>query len=122
MAYNGFLGCGFVFFAGGQRSSGDGKTEGGRGGYRCRCYRHSSNPRVGCYQVKVFLVEKYPDVACGCTKAHSYCARGLRLRPDLKAKLNVRGAAVYPQVCQELEVEFKPTSLVVALAEVKCPA
>ncbi len=73
------------------------------------------------YQVKVFLVEKYPDVACGCTKANTAIVHaGYDATPgSWKAKLNVRGgAAVYPQVCQELEVEFKPTgSLVVALAE-----
>lgn len=76
------------------------------------------------YQVKVFLVEKYPDVACGCTKANTAIVHaGYDATPGTwKAKLNVRGAAVYPQVCRELEVEFKPTgSLVVALAEDQVP-
>lgn len=76
------------------------------------------------YQLKVFLVEKHPDVACGCTKANTAIVHaGYDATPGTwKAKLNVRGAAVYPQVCRELEVEFKPTgSLVVALAEDQVP-
>lgn len=76
------------------------------------------------YQVKVFLVEKYPDVACGCTKANTAIVHaGYDATPGTwKAKLNVRGAAVYPQICRELEVKFKPTgSLVVALAEDQVP-
>lgn len=121
MAYNGFLGCGFVFFAGRtkevlvmERLKGDVVVI-GAGVTGTAVARELAR-----YQVKVFLVEKYPDVACGCTKANTAIVHaGYDATPgSWKAKLNVRGAAVYPQVCQELEVEFKPTgSLVVALAE-----
>jgi glycerol-3-phosphate dehydrogenase len=69
------------------------------------------------YQLKVLLIDKENDVACGTTKANSAivhagfdCSEG-----TLKAKFNVRGNELYEQVCKELHVPFKRIgSLVIA--------
>ena len=72
------------------------------------------------YDVRVVLVEKRADVAFGTTKANTALVHaGYDADPGtLKARLNVRGNALYPKVCAELGVAYKNTgSLVVALAE-----
>jgi glycerol-3-phosphate dehydrogenase len=76
------------------------------------------------YELEVVLVEKEADVACGSTKANTAIVHaGYDAHPGTwKAKLNVRGNAVFPQICRELEVPFKRTgSLVVALKEDQVP-
>lgn len=76
------------------------------------------------YDLEVFLVEREPDVACGSTKANTAIVHaGYDAHPGTwKAKLNVRGNAVFPQLCRELGVPFKQTgTLVVALKEDEVP-
>ncbi|MDK2855270.1 MAG: glycerol-3-phosphate dehydrogenase [Bacillota bacterium] len=76
------------------------------------------------YELEVFLVEKEADVACGSTKANTAIVHaGYDAHPGTwKARLNVRGNAVFPQICRELEVPFKQTgTLVVALKEDEVP-
>ena len=57
---------------------------------------------------KVVLVEKENDVALGASKANSgICHAGYDCEENsLKARLNVRGCAVMPQICKELSVPF----------------
>lgn len=69
------------------------------------------------YQLDVILIEKQPDVAVGTTKANSAILHaGFDAHPDtLKAKLNVRGNALYHELAEELHLDVKWTgSLVVA--------
>ncbi|MEG6585787.1 NAD(P)/FAD-dependent oxidoreductase [Dendrosporobacter sp. 1207_IL3150] len=69
------------------------------------------------YKLDVVLVEKQPDVAAGTTKANSAILHaGFDAHPDtLKAKLNVRGNALYHELEKELNLDIKWTgSLVVA--------
>jgi len=72
------------------------------------------------YDLRVVLVEKRADVAFGTTKANTALVHaGYDAEPGTwKARLNVRGNALYPKVCGELGVSHKNTgSLVVALSE-----
>lgn len=72
------------------------------------------------YKLRVTLVEKENDVAEGTSKANSAIIHaGFDATPGtLKAKLNVLGSRMYPQLCEELEVPFKQNgSLVVAVGE-----
>ncbi len=72
------------------------------------------------YDVRVVLVEKREDVAFGTTKANTALVHaGYDAEPGTwKARLNVRGNALYPKVCAELGVAYKNTgSLVVAFSE-----
>lgn len=57
---------------------------------------------------KCILLEKGSDVAVGTTKANSGLIHaGFDAKPGtLKAKLNVRGAELYPKLCKELGVHF----------------
>ena len=72
------------------------------------------------YDLRVVLVEKRADVAFGTTKANTALVHaGYDAEPGTwKARLNVRGNALYPKVCGERGVSHKTTgSLVVALSE-----
>jgi glycerol-3-phosphate dehydrogenase len=76
------------------------------------------------YELKVFLVEKEADVACGSTKANTAIVHaGYDAQPGTwKAKLNVRGVNSFFPMCQELGVRFEKTgTLVVALDEEQLP-
>lgn len=70
------------------------------------------------YELKVMVVEKEEDVACGASKANSGIVHaGFDPKPGtLKAKLNVEGNPLIYSWCEELDVPCKKTgSLVVAL-------
>ena len=72
------------------------------------------------FNVKVALLEKYNDVAMGTTKANSAIVHGGfdAQNGTLKAKLNVEGTAMMPEVCEKLSVPFKKNgSVVVAFSE-----
>lgn len=72
------------------------------------------------FQIKVALLEKYNDVAMGTTKANSAIVHGGfdAQNGTLKAKLNVEGTAMMPEVCEKLSVPFKKNgSVVVAFSE-----
>ncbi|MBE5738333.1 MAG: NAD(P)/FAD-dependent oxidoreductase [Clostridiales bacterium] len=57
---------------------------------------------------KVVLIEKGSDVSVGTTKANSGIVHaGFDAKPGtLKAKLNKRGAEIYPSLCKELNVPY----------------
>lgn len=70
------------------------------------------------YDIDITLVEKEEDVACGTSKANSAVVHaGFDAEPGtLKAKFNVIGNRLYPELCKELDVPFKMNgSLVVAV-------
>ena len=72
------------------------------------------------YDLKVALLEKCNDVAMGATKANSGIVHaGFDAVPgSLKAKLNVQGCAMMPEVCRRLHVPYiNNGSLVVAFDE-----
>ena len=72
------------------------------------------------YDMKITLVEKEEDVACGTSKGNSAIVHaGFDASPGTwKAKLNVAGNKLYPALCEELDVPFKLNgSLVVAINE-----
>lgn len=72
------------------------------------------------FKVKVILIDKENDVANGTTKANSAIVHsGYDAKPgSLKAKTNVAGNAMYPQLCEELSVPFRKIgSFVVAFSE-----
>lgn len=72
------------------------------------------------YNMKIALLEKGNDVAVGSTKANSAIVHaGFDAENGtLKAKLNVEGTALMPEVCKELNVPYKNIgSLVVAYSE-----
>lgn len=72
------------------------------------------------FNIKVALLEKYNDVAMGTTKANSAIVHGGfdAQNGTLKAKLNVEGTAIMPEVCEKLSVPFKKNgSVVVAFSE-----
>lgn len=72
------------------------------------------------YNLKIALVEKCNDMAMGTSKANSAIVHaGFDAKPgSLKAKLNVEGTALMPELCQKLSVPFKPVgSLVVAFSD-----
>jgi glycerol-3-phosphate dehydrogenase len=72
------------------------------------------------YDLKIIVLEKGEDVACGASKANSAivhagydCAPG-----SLMARLNVRGNALMEGLCRSLSVKFKRVgSLVIAFNE-----
>lgn len=71
------------------------------------------------YNIKVALVEKCNDMAMGTSKANSAIVHaGFDAKPgSLKAKLNVEGTALMPELCKKLSVPYKPVgSLVVAFS------
>jgi len=65
--------------------------------------------------INCVLLEKGSDVAIGTTKANSGIVHaGFDAKTGtLKAKLNVRGASIYPKLCRELSVPFKQNGAVV---------
>ncbi len=72
------------------------------------------------YDIKVALLEKCNDVAMGTTKANSAIVHGGfdAMNGTLKAKLNVKGTALMPEVCKELNVPYRNNgSLVLAFSE-----
>lgn len=72
------------------------------------------------WDLKVLLLDKELDVANGASKANSAIIHaGYDVLPgSLKAKLNVRGNAMFDRVCSELNVPFKRIgSLVVAFSQ-----
>ena len=72
------------------------------------------------YNLKVGIIEKYNDVACGTTKANSAIMHaGYDPAPGLRmASLNRRGIALAKYLCARLDVEYKPLqSLVIAFSE-----
>ena len=72
------------------------------------------------YNLKIALVEKCNDMAMGTSKANSAIVHaGFDAKPgSMKAKLNVEGTALMPELCKTLSVPFKPVgSLVVAFSD-----
>ncbi|MDR1697721.1 MAG: NAD(P)/FAD-dependent oxidoreductase [Erysipelotrichaceae bacterium] len=72
------------------------------------------------YQLDVLILDKENDVGNVTSMANSAIIHaGYDPLPGtLKAKLNVRGNALYPKLCEELDVSFKQSgSLVVATSE-----
>src|SRR6056297_615178 len=72
------------------------------------------------FQLRIALLEKEGDVAEGISKANSGVMHaGFNVKPDsLKARFNIAGLQMFPQLCSELGVEFKRcTKLVVAKNE-----
>ncbi len=72
------------------------------------------------YSVKVALLERQADVARGTSSKNSGVVHtGFNVPPgSLKARLNVAGAAMFEDVCRELDVPFKRVGkLVIALEE-----
>jgi len=70
------------------------------------------------YDIKVILLEKEEDVACGTSKGNSAVIHaGFDAKPGTwKARMNVRGNVLYPGLCQELDVPYiNNGSLVVAV-------
>lgn len=69
------------------------------------------------YKMKCLLLEKEDDVSCGASRANSGIVHaGYDCEPGtLKAKFNVEGSKMYPQMCKEMGVPFVNTgSIVVA--------
>ncbi len=72
------------------------------------------------YNLKIALVERCNDMAMGTSKANSAIVHaGFDAKPgSLKAKLNVKGTELMPELCKILGVPFKPVgSLVVAFSD-----
>jgi len=69
------------------------------------------------YKIKSLLLEQNNDVSCGASRANSGIVHaGYDCKPDtLKAKFNVKGNAMFPELTKELDVPFEQVgSLVVA--------
>ena len=68
--------------------------------------------RLAKYDKTLCILDKENDVAMGATKANSAIVHaGFDAKEgSLKARLNVRGAALMPQVTTELGVKYKNTS------------
>ena len=72
------------------------------------------------YNLRIALVEKCNDMAMGTSKANSAIVHaGFDAKPgSLKAKFNVEGTRLMPELCKTLGVPFKPVgSLVVAFSD-----
>lgn len=70
--------------------------------------------------IRVAMLDKCNDVAMGTTKANSAIVHGGfdAANGTLKAKLNVRGTALMPQLCADLAVPYRNNgSLVLAFSE-----
>lgn len=68
-------------------------------------------------KIKTLLLEKEEDVSCGCSKANSGIVHAGYDAEEgtLKARFNVRGAEMYPELCRKFHVPYKNTgSLVLA--------
>jgi glycerol-3-phosphate dehydrogenase len=69
------------------------------------------------YEISAIVIEKTFDIANGATKANSGIVHAGfdAVEETLKAKLNVRGSAMYEKICKELNVPYRMNgSLVVA--------
>ena len=72
------------------------------------------------YNLRIALLDKCNDMAMGTSKANSAIVHaGFDAKPgSLKAKLNVEGTALMPELCKTLGVPFKPVgSFVVAFSD-----
>ena len=72
------------------------------------------------YKLNVCILEKENDVSCGTSKANSGIIHaGYDPEPGtLMAKLNVKGAEMYPELAQKLHFDFKQTgSFVIAFSD-----
>ncbi|MBQ4626651.1 MAG: NAD(P)/FAD-dependent oxidoreductase [Clostridia bacterium] len=72
------------------------------------------------YNLRIALLDKCNDMAMGTSKANSAIVHaGFDAKPgSLKAKFNVEGTALMPELCKTLGVPFKPVgSLVVAFSD-----
>ena len=72
------------------------------------------------YDARVLVLEKDEDLCCGTSKANSGIVHaGYDAKPgSLKAKMNLRGNEMMPQLAQELDIPFKQIgSLVVCTDE-----
>ena len=77
------------------------------------------------YQADILVLEKEEDVCCGTSKANSAIVHaGFDAKPGtLKAKLNVAGSKMMPQLAKELDIHFdRCGSLVLCMAEADLPA
>lgn len=65
------------------------------------------------YRLNVVLLEKEADVCCGTSKANNGMIHpGLLVTPGtLKARLNVRGAELYPEIARELDFPYNRCGL-----------
>ena len=76
------------------------------------------------YQLDIVVLEKGNDVGQGTTKANSAIIHaGYDPRPGtLMARLNVEGAALAREICQKLDILYRPCgSLVLALTPAELP-
>ena len=71
--------------------------------------------RLSAYDLKICIIEKANDVAMGATKANSAIVHaGFDAKEgSLKAKLNVKGSEMMPQVAKELGVKYKNNGSIV---------
>ncbi|HOL17175.1 MAG TPA: FAD-dependent oxidoreductase, partial [Bacillota bacterium] len=65
------------------------------------------------YKLKIVLLEKEADVGCGASKANNGMVHsGIVQEPDsLRSALNVKGNAMFAQLCAELDVPFCQSGL-----------
>ncbi len=70
------------------------------------------------YDLRIALVDKEDDIACGATMANSAIIHsGHDPKPGtLKARFNVRGNEMYEDICRDLGVAFQRCSALVAAA------
>lgn len=76
------------------------------------------------YQLKICLVDREEDVCCGTSKANSAIVHaGFDAVPgSKKARFNVEGSRMMPQLCRELDVPYRPCgSLVLCFEETQLP-
>ena len=76
------------------------------------------------YDASIALLEGADDVAEGASKANSGIVHaGFDAKPgSLKAKLNVEGAKMYPQLCAEVDAPYgRPGAMVLAFSEDERP-
>ncbi len=75
------------------------------------------------YDLKITVIEKEADIANATTMANSAIIHtGYDPKEGtLKAKLNVRGARMYPSICKELQIDYQPCgAYIVARDEKEC--
>lgn len=75
------------------------------------------------YDADIAVLERSTDVAEGASKANSGIVHaGFDAQPGtLKARLNVKGAAMYPALCEELGVPYsQPGALVLGFSGEDC--
>lgn len=76
------------------------------------------------YDASIALLEGGSDVADGASKANSGIVHaGFDAKPgSLKAKLNVEGARMYPELCAEVDAPYgRPGAMVLAFSEDERP-